>query len=380
MLRNFKVSSVLPFMSSKQLKQQNKSKKQSKKSNGQSRRKAGGSSIPLAKSYSKPYKQPKFVSKGANVVVTHREFVGDMESDGSAFYLDAVRVNAANANMFPWLSGVASHYESYKFKRLVFEYVPTCSATTGGSVVMMLDYDAADASPVDKAEMLTAKCKASGRIWDGVRLSASESDEKTLGTQRFTLPEDGSGNSVTYPPNTASQTYDLGYFNIALISGAGIYGELFVDYVVELITPQKSELKITSGELLGDPETTDKNHPFGEEPARIGNAFANAALSYVNNIAYVAMPRSFHGLANIIASGTGLGANITYVDHNHVAIPGLTIKNVITAAAGLTQQVTSMLDYTNNTVYDTFMKFDMTPSTTLTGLKLFLSPYDSVLQ
>lgn len=64
-----------------------------------------------------------------------------------AFKMDKYRVNAGLAKTFPWLSGFANNYESYRPVRVIFEYVPTSGMavasndTALGSVTMAAQYN-----------------------------------------------------------------------------------------------------------------------------------------------------------------------------------------------------------------------------------------------
>lgn len=293
MMNHLKVGSVLQIMPKQN--KQNKGQKKGGKKGGKVAK-----TTPVAKNYSVKTRPARFTSLGTTIRVQHSEFAGDMVGYGLDYYVDALRINPANSNLFPWLSGMAMNYEAYEFKSLAFRYVPTCSSLTSGSIAMMVDFDAADPTPTSKEEILNSKCHRSVAARDQVTLTVSKDDEKTLGTRRFTLRSDPyNAVSVVYPPRTDPRTYDLGYFNIAVCGvPMGAVGELYVDYVVDLITPQMpavvTPMAVSASIKSGG--VTDKNHIFGTVPEILGDLVKNHAVYYLNNKARLLLPKFFEGL------------------------------------------------------------------------------------
>jgi len=67
-------------------------------------------------------------------------------------------VNPGQVATFPWLAQIASRYEKYVFTKLEFYYKHEVSqfatAGTTGKAILSFDYDAADAAPVSKTQMM----------------------------------------------------------------------------------------------------------------------------------------------------------------------------------------------------------------------------------
>lgn len=61
------------------------------------------------------------------------------------FSIDTFVINPANNRLFPYLSKLASLYEQYRFKGLIFEYVTTSGMVTSaagqGNIGMVVNYD-----------------------------------------------------------------------------------------------------------------------------------------------------------------------------------------------------------------------------------------------
>ena len=157
--------------------------------------------------------------------------------DGFAI-LKRLRLNPASSATFPWLSTIAGSYESFRFKKLHFEYITRAPSTFAGSVIMAPDYDAADGSPVTESVLSQYKGAVEDVPWknmilivqpglmnraykahficDDGRFALTKQDVKTLDPGQFFLGCDGVGPSK--------------------------WGKLWVDYEVELINPQSPTL------------------------------------------------------------------------------------------------------------------------------------------
>ena len=93
------------------------------------------------------------------IVVRHREFIGVI-SGATAFQIRyELPLNPGLSSTFPWLSQIAANYQEYRFKGIVFHYIPTSGMVTGanpalGSVMMQTVYRANDEEPTSKYELL----------------------------------------------------------------------------------------------------------------------------------------------------------------------------------------------------------------------------------
>jgi len=338
-------------------------------------------SVALAKSYYKRSTRPSFKSNGSTVTVRHREFVGDMISSGGAFELDALRINPANRNLFPWLARIAVNYESYEFKFLCFEYVPTVAATTGGGLAMMVDFDATDESPADKETMLNSKDGTSDVIWRHQTLPVKKDDVLTLGKRRYTLRDNAyADDSVSYPLNTDARAFDVGYFNIAQYgTPAGTMGELRISYVVDLITPQlfkEPTIVDLSAKIVNDAKDVSKNEPFGAIPTITGG-LVKSAVKYIENKAWIALPKVFDGIVNAVFAGTNVAApNVVVVNDSGATIPGLVTTVMNNTQSGTTNR-TIQYGFRYESEKPAWLTMDTTGSTTITGATAWISPFAS---
>lgn len=178
---------------------------------------------------------PNFSGSTKAVRIKHREYLGDLvSSEGFQLYKSYV-INPGDSTTFPWLSRVATSFQSYKLKGCLFEF-NTMSAdaiasvnTALGSVIMSTQYNSAAPDFLNKAEMeqyeFSCSTKPSKSLIHPVECSPPEMVMDHLYVR--------TGIATVYDP----QFYDLGKFQIATqgMQEAGVnIGEIWVTYDVEL--------------------------------------------------------------------------------------------------------------------------------------------------
>lgn len=195
------------------------------------------------------------------VRVTHREYLSDILGS-TAFTATPFAINPALVATFPWLALMASLFESYLFRKLWFVYEPACGSTTQGSVQLAIDFDAADPPPTNKAAIMSYHNAVRVAPWESMAYKATSKDLAKFGIQRFTR--------AGAVPNTDIKTYDVGNFFIAVSNATGAvpFGELYVEYEVDLYTPQGAIASyVSSGQwLLSGGTGVNVNTPFGSTP------------------------------------------------------------------------------------------------------------------
>lgn len=174
------------------------------------------------------------------MMVNHREYISDIipentTTDGAFQLLIQQKINPGNTFLFPWLSAIANRFESYRFRSLRFVYEPQCPTTAAGTISMVVDFDSADLPPTSKLQMMSYKGAVRSPPWF---CSNYQCDPSDLNKQKSYYVS--SGNAVG---GTDSRLYDVGTFFAAFEGSvaSGFYaGELYVEYLVELMTPDLS--------------------------------------------------------------------------------------------------------------------------------------------
>lgn len=177
-----------------------------------------------------------------------RECLGPVVSSATIgkFDLQKFRVNPGVSTCFPWLSGLAGNYESYRPISLIFEYLPTSGMSVAstntalGSITMASQYNpfALDPSNLIQiqgyADAVTLAPFESGLC--GIECDPKQRQSETLLVRNNNVSSNG-GLTI----NTGYDTlFDLCEFFIATegCQAAGVkLGQLWVTYEIELANP-----------------------------------------------------------------------------------------------------------------------------------------------
>jgi len=170
------------------------------------------------------------------ITVRHREYITDVVHGTPNIFeiLEFEDVSPTNPQLFPWLSEIARRFETYKFEMCDFIYEPQTSTTSLGTVMMAVDYDALDEPPADKTDLMSYKGAVRSPAWFACKCVSAKSD---LQKQKNYY----TGNSSTGPGDLRLNS--TGKFILAMQSESEAYtaGELYVEYIVRLETPQLQE-------------------------------------------------------------------------------------------------------------------------------------------
>lgn len=182
---------------------------------------------------------PMMHNTGQSVVLRHKEFLGTIR--GSQLYTvqQSYPINPGLEGSFPWLSHIASNFSEYKFRGLVYHYIPTSGNAVAssnaalGSVMMQTTYRSTDTAPASKVELLN-------EFWAGEVVPSEalvhpiECDPKE---NPFNVQYVRSGD---IPTGDSRLMYDLGTMHIATEGqqqNLFALGDLWVTYEVELKKP-----------------------------------------------------------------------------------------------------------------------------------------------
>lgn len=218
------------------------------------------------------YQLPSFGDLSQAIVITHREYIGDVavpSPNPTAFINTPFVLNPGIAATFPWLSNIAKSFDQYQWLGLIFEFKST-TADVGsvnnlgmGTVIMSTDYDAGDPPFASKIEMennqYTCSTKPSASIYHAV-----ECDPKvTVQSKLYCRSGPLTANSQDV------RFYDHGIFQIAtqgLPAGtSGTLGELWCTYKVAFYKPQLHNNQQLTDKFTGLTSLSQTN-PMGTAP------------------------------------------------------------------------------------------------------------------
>lgn len=188
-------------------------------------------------SQSSPIKsvRPTIQSYTNRVVISNSEvFDVPLFLGTGAFQSKGYPVNPALRSCFPWLAGVASHYESYRFLNLSFRLRTRMNTTSVGSIGLFFDHDVLDPAPHSIIEASSYHERSIDAPWKDQTLVIDLNNDTF--PRRYTR---NANSSLSVTPDL--KTYDVGQFFICcdgFESTSYSVGSLEVEYRVELITPQ----------------------------------------------------------------------------------------------------------------------------------------------
>jgi hypothetical protein len=216
-------------------------------------------------------------SANGSIIVCHREFVKDVDPTAvNAFKVESLSINPGLAQLFPWLSLVAVNYESYKFRKFHIEFHPSVATSTAGVLMLAVDYDALDAAPSSKTAMMANFRAVRSSAWAECEYYSVPSELSKFGGRSLYIRSGAVA-------NTDLKTYDLGNVLVATSDNGGAvgFGEIYVDYEVELLTPQYGLKPFTLSHSARVRANTSisKTVPFGTAPEVTGGVVKEAFSS-----------------------------------------------------------------------------------------------------
>jgi len=175
--------------------------------------------------------KPSIIANNSNQTrIRHTEYVGEIF--GSVNYnVSSYTIQPGLGTLFPWLSQMATLYESYMVDKLHFHFRTEKSTSTNGVVMMAVDYDVQDSAPPSKQQLMAYNNAVRTQPWADTSYIASVADVNKL-RQRFI--RSGLITGADY------KTFDVGNLFVATQGCADTtaLGELYVSYDLVLCTPQ----------------------------------------------------------------------------------------------------------------------------------------------
>lgn len=269
---------------------------------------------------------PAMHTSDQTVVVRHKEFICEVLSNTAFSVNRSFKINPGDAVTFPWLSRIANSYQQYRFKGVVYHYVPTSGTAVGGtssalgSVILQTSYRASDTPPTTKVEMLneywSTESVPSETFAHPIECNPAENPFNVLYVK---------GADVPVPAGDSSLLYDLGTTHLATsgqqVAGT-VLGDLWVTYEVELKKPILAS-NTTSHTFLytsyANQNAPTTGNPFGSGTSTIGNipaAFSARTITlpaYSYGEFFIVVRYVGAGLSGLVATGTSVVTNCALV-------------------------------------------------------------------
>lgn len=265
-------------------------------------------------------------STRSNATIRHREYIADIVSGASpnAFDNTVYPINPGLPGSMPWLAPIASQYEQYMIKGMVFEFKSQSSDTTVtsnsyiGGVVLATDYNPLNGGFTNKQQMentqYTTSCKISECCYHAIECAPNSMPTKQLYVR-----------SGAVPANADQRLYDLGTFNIATFgvqSANQVLGELWCSYEIELIKPVSVAAAgslVPSDHIQLSVASMSGSVPFGAGPGTLVDGSSIGGSVSINQYSFPLTVQEGNFLFVISWSGSSAA----------IARPNVTLTNAI---------------------------------------------------
>lgn len=262
---------------------------------------------------------PIFAKNGRGVIIKHREYLGDI-TGSVAFNINGYPINPGMPQTFPWLSAVASAYEQFSFKGLVFEFKSTSSNalnstnTALGAVIMATEYDSKKPAFSSKLQMenyeFATSCKPAESCLHPVECNPAESTLTCLYTRQ--------------PSSVISDLRfnDLGQFYIATVGmqASSVIGELWCTYEVELLKPRIDVVPAVNSQVMYVDYGATTSSPISAT-ASLRNYIVSGGIPGISGVT-ISVPSS--GTSRITVNNAGLLGSYLLIDYKMFA-PGANV-------------------------------------------------------
>jgi hypothetical protein len=273
---------------------------------------------------------PIMHSANEAVVLRHREYIADVSVNGPAFNLTTYNINPGLFQSFPYLSAVASCFQQYRFKGLVFEYKTTSATalvsgtnTAMGSVMLAVQYRS-DAAPfTNKTQLLNEMWSVDTVPSSNVVLPVECAPAETVLTHQY-IRTGGIGTGDV-------KMFDLGVLSVATFGAqtgqTNVIGELWVSYEVELLKPQLSVAESGSLFFASTSTTFTSSSPTGGFSA---GAYAGNTLQGITITGNTINFSTLNGPGFYQIQITWAGSNTTTTAPSVTASGGLSVPSAVT--------------------------------------------------
>lgn len=182
-------------------------------------------------------------SAPGSLVVSHTEYLTDVAGSNGGIYIATVDLNPGVFGAFPWLSSVARRFETYRFKRLQYQYRQTTTTGETGVVALASCWNVNDPVPTTKDEVLNFEGTVKSSPWVDLDFNCLHPNLKQRSTYFVRTgpvvpPENETSRGGAENRDVDYNMYDTARL-IVLVQDetTGVLGELYVKYEIEFMTP-----------------------------------------------------------------------------------------------------------------------------------------------
>lgn len=239
---------------------------------------------------------PSMHKNNQSVVIRHKEFIGQISGSTGFTVQYELPINPGLQTTFPWLSNVASRFQEYKIRGMVYHYVPTsgsysASGTALGSVMMQTTYRASDTAPLSKVEILN-------EYWSN-EVVPSETMAHPIECDPRENPFSVHYVRTGIVPGSEIMLHDVGKTFVATsgMGTTGVVGDLWVTYEVELKKPIITSDATEAAQTFRANWLT--NAPIGDVSIFVNLSAEDGNLPVTFAGRVMTIPRGYYGIFSI---------------------------------------------------------------------------------
>lgn len=164
------------------------------------------------------------------VLVKHTEMLSVLTSSTAANGYKAISytINPAKADVFPWLSSIATSYDKYRIRRMAVHLNSMRPTSEAGKYGVAYDPDSTDDPPVDRSELYAMYKHVEGPIWQSLSFNVPVSHRELF------------CNSHTSGDSKLIDDGQIVFFADLVSATSSPLADIIVDYEVELLDPQQA--------------------------------------------------------------------------------------------------------------------------------------------
>lgn len=193
--------------------------------------------------------------------IKHRELVSSVTGSVAFTAATSLDINPGLSATFPWLSTMAPAWEEYRFNSLKVEYLTRTGSTTPGSMMIVPDYDPADASPLTEQIASSYEDVVEDAPWKDIVCVMPASSLNGYTKRHYVR-------TGSLASNLDIKTYDSAKVHLCTVDGTAVtWGKVWIEYDVELFIPALNPTGSPpfGGFITGATTQTGAN-PFGTAP------------------------------------------------------------------------------------------------------------------
>jgi hypothetical protein len=207
-------------------------------------------------------KAPVIMASRDSSRIVHRELLETVVDSTPFAVTHQFAINPGLKATFPWLSTQALGWQAYRFNSLRFCYYTRSATTQVGSLMLIPDYDAADAAPSTEKIASSYEDVAEDSPWKDITCVLRPAAMDTIGPRHFVR-------IGGVPAGQDIKLFDVAQLFVASVGGTGgaSIGKLWVEYDITFFTPQLPPNGVECGgaTIVGATAFTAAN-PWGTAP------------------------------------------------------------------------------------------------------------------